>query len=164
MAEWIQMPSDARLDAKLLEQIVMTRLHVVDDVWVIGTSLVVHTPPSIHELKLSIQDELPDISLHLFSLVSPPQIPEAHFDLCEFALRVTQQLLDGEVDDQFHVANLDIVAVACVVLVDGLQPTNIIVRMRNQVHKRDITPWLMLIIRSMTMGPVGIHGSGPSRH
>jgi hypothetical protein len=68
VTKWIDLPSDSRFHAKLLNYEVVTDHHIVDHVVVNWTCLIMHGPPSIDELELSVLNKPSDLILLLVVL------------------------------------------------------------------------------------------------
>jgi len=64
----INLPSNSRLDAKVLGNELMTNHMVVDHIFVDGACFIVHGPSTIDKLKLSIRNHKLCVVLHLFIL------------------------------------------------------------------------------------------------
>jgi hypothetical protein len=56
VTEWIDLPSDPRLDAELLKHPLLAVHHILDHVLVDRTSLIVHGPAGVDDLELAIID------------------------------------------------------------------------------------------------------------
>lgn len=143
MAKWIDLPSDPWLNSKLLYDPIVTNHHVVDHVVVCRTSLIMHGPTSVDQLKLTIFDECFDSVLHGVILIVPPHFEELHLDLREFSLWVVNERPHdiGELD--LDVGPLSISIGSIEVLFDGLQPPNVIMGVR---HNMDINFATILLI------------------
>ena len=107
---------------------------VVDHVLVSGTGLIMHGPPSIDNLKLAICDEPFYLILSLVILVIPPHLEELHFNLREFTLRVIEKGIDDSSKFHSYISPLGVLLGSVEVLVDGLEPTDIIMGVRHDMH------------------------------
>ena len=56
MSERINVPSDSRGDSEFVQQELVSNEHVVDHVFVVGTGLVVHAPPTVDDLQAALFD------------------------------------------------------------------------------------------------------------
>jgi len=148
MAERVDLPSDLWLKAKLLFDPLMTDHHVIDHVVVSRTRLIMHRPASIYELQLAVFNKSFHSFFHRVVLIVPPHFEEFHLHLGESSLRVG---LKRPHDIGEH--NIDLSAPLSafirpeVILVNLLQPPNIIVGVRDNVDV-DLTPILFLISSS----------------
>ena len=127
MTEGVDVPANGGCVVKLALEELVTDLHVVDHVIVMGAGLVVHRPASVHELEAVILDELFDIVLSLLCLTRIPHGEELHFNLSEHLGLVEDELVYDSVQDVPDVGNSVLLIEATVVLIDGLQPTDIVV-------------------------------------
>lgn len=84
MAESVYLPADTRDDSKCLQQPLVPDCHLVDNVLVIGCSLIVHRPTAVYELKLAVFNESSDNILRFFILFIPPPIEKCYFHVDEF--------------------------------------------------------------------------------
>ena len=128
------MPADARADPEFLLKELMSKHHVVNHVLVVSARLIMHAPPAIHYLKTSLLYQLLYLVLHLVGLLPPPHAEELHLDVCELLLGVHQQLVDYRVDNQLDAGLCHVLVRPREVLVDGLEPADIIVRVGDQMH------------------------------
>lgn len=143
MAEWIDLPSDSWLDSKLLNDPIVTNHHVVDHVVVCGTGLIMHGPTSVDQLKLTIFDEFLDSVLHGVILIVPPHFEELHLDLRELSLWVVDERPHDIGELNLDVGPLSVSIGSIEVLLDGLQPPNVIMGVR---HNMDIDFATILLV------------------
>jgi hypothetical protein len=54
MSEGINVPPDSWYDSQLFLQELVPNEHVVDDVFIVGTGLVIHAPPSVDDLETTL--------------------------------------------------------------------------------------------------------------
>ena len=134
MAEGVHVPPDAGLHSELLQQELVTDHHVVDNVLIMSARLIVHTPTRIHELESPLLHQLTYLVLKCTSLVLPPHAEELHLDISESLVGVSEQLIDHCVYDHVHVCLGYVLIRACVVLVYSLEPTHIIMSVRDKMH------------------------------
>lgn len=80
VTEWIDLPTDSWLDSELIKDPLVSHNMVIDHVFISWASLVVHRPPSIDKLKLTIGNEFLDLRLHVVFLLSPPHREELHLN------------------------------------------------------------------------------------
>jgi hypothetical protein len=156
VTEGINLPSNSGSDTKLLHDELVTDLHVVDHVFIVGASFVVHGPASVEQLQTTLSDKLADVGFHLFSLVSPPDGKELHFNVGESLLRVLDQAFHSLVNNVLNTITDNIVVSTRVVLVNGLQPADIVVSVMGQMDGQ-----LLISPHNFSVeGPVlGVHGS-----
>ena len=105
-----------------------------------------HAPACIHKLEATLFDELFDLLLDLLSLSLIPHREELHLDVGELAVRVIHKFLDHSTEDHVDFSDLVGLVGPSVVLVDCLEPPNVIVSVGNQVNIE-----LLILI-----GPLGI--------
>ena len=86
----IDLPSNSWLNSELLEHPILTIHHVVNHIRICGTRLIVHGPPGIEKLNLSILDKLFDLLSLFWSLLVIPLLEEGHFALGEFSLWILE--------------------------------------------------------------------------
>ena len=86
MTEGINLPPDSWLDSKLLNNKIVTNHHIVYHIVIDWASFIMHRPPSIDKLQLTVFDKLSYLVLLLFSLKIPPHLEELHFDLRKLSL------------------------------------------------------------------------------
>ena len=106
MAKCVQVPSNSWLDAKLLQEEGMAQIHVVENILVVGTSLVSGTPPSVCKLKSAFSHQHLDVLLHLWRLSVVPHREILHLHIRKDSLRIFQQLFNHCVQNQPHVCVL----------------------------------------------------------
>ena len=119
MSERIDLPSDAGLNAELLEEELMTHHHVVEHVLVVSASFIMHAPASIHELKATLIDELPYLGLFLLGLIFPPHAEELHLDVSEALGRIFDEFTNESIDDKLNLSSCLFLITSCVILVDS---------------------------------------------
>ena len=83
VSEGIDLPSNAGNTAwsECVIQKPQPQRHLMDDVGVVWSSLVVHAPTAANKLQLAVVDEFPDFFFDHFILVFPPTPEESRFDL-----------------------------------------------------------------------------------
>ena len=109
--------------------------HVVHHVVVMSASFIVHGPTGVDKLEAALLYELAHIILLLLSLRSPPHGEELHLHLGEALFLVFHELKDIRVNDVLHFRMLDTLGRACEVLVDSLEPADIVVAVGDNVHE-----------------------------
>lgn len=57
MAKGINMPADCRGDSKSIQQKLMAYGHLINNIFVVSGSFIIHTPPTIYELKLLVLNQ-----------------------------------------------------------------------------------------------------------
>lgn len=106
---------------------------LIDHALVVDGSLIVHAPGTASELQATLVDQLADDRLGSFGLLRPPFGEEGGLHLDEAARGVLDQLSDHSVDDVLDTSVLDVALVAIEVLVNGLQPADVVVGVGNHV-------------------------------
>lgn len=134
MTEGVELPTRLGSHAELVHEELVAEGRLVDHVQVVRGSLVMHAPASIGELKLPARDQLFGQRAGLLVLLPPPTLEEGLLDVRERAIRVLRQPLHDGVQDHVHICALNGFVLAGVILIDGLQPTDIIVGVRDNVH------------------------------
>ena len=136
------MPSATWLSilAKLTIDPLMPNQHVIHQVVVMRGTLIVHRPACTHKLQSTFLDQLPHIILLLVSLFVPPHREELHLNLGVPFLFICHQLHHNRVDNVLNIGHLDILFRASEVLVRCLQPADIVVTVRHDVHVQMLVP------------------------
>jgi len=112
MTKWIDLPTDSWSDTEFLKCKLMSHLHVVDHVFVVGACLIVHRPASIQNFKTALADEVSNVLLHSIGLVSPPHLKEFHFDVRETLLVIGNELWHNLIKDKHNLNTLDVIIYA----------------------------------------------------
>lgn len=146
MTKWINVPSDSWLDAELINQELVAIHHIVDHVLEVWASLVVHAPTSIDELETTFLDKLFHISFSFVSLFVIPHGEEFHFNVSEFTMWVLNEFRNNGAQDHVDLSNLVTLICSCVILVNSFEPSDIIVRVSNQMNVK-----LFMLILSYTV-------------
>ena len=131
MAEWVNMPADCGDRTEVLQKELMAEGHLVNAVFIVNGSFVVHAITTIDELKLAISEELLYQSLHSLVLFRPPSFKEAHFDINESFARVGIEHREHGVQDILNTLDCDGLLRVYVVLVDGFEPAYVIMGVGN---------------------------------
>ena len=97
----------------------MTHHHVVEHVLVVSASFIMHAPASIHELKATLLDELPNLGLFLLGLIFPPHAEELHLDVSEALGRIFDEFTNESIDDKLNLSSCLFLITSCVILVDS---------------------------------------------
>jgi hypothetical protein len=134
VAEGVNVPGYSWADSEFLHQEVVTLLHVVNKVIERGASLIRHAPSSIEELQTALLDNLAHLSLHCFTLLVPPHGEELHLYLGEVLGLVLDKFSHYIVNDKFHISSLYIVFGSREVLIHGFKPTNVIMRVWDDMY------------------------------
>ena len=141
MAERVDLPADPWLDTELAQDKVVPFHHVGEHVSVSRASLVVHRPAGVDHLQLPVRDEGANTVLHRFGLQIPPHLEELDLDLHEATLRVREKRGHDRAEFDLNICALDIVSSSIEVLVDRLQPADIVVRVRADVHRDPLSDY-----------------------
>ena len=131
MTEWVDLPADDRDDVELIFEVGVAERLLVHHVDVVRHRLVVHAPAAVDERKLLGVDELAHLRLGGVGLHAPPALEEGDLGVDELARRVARKALDHGGDHAANVGVLDRVVGPGVVLVDGLEPAGVVVRVRH---------------------------------
>ena len=139
MAERVDLPSDAgpRIVAKSVLYKLQSECHLIDDRVVVCGRFVVHTPPGIDELQLSVRYKLLHFLFHVRRLLVPPALEESDFYINEgFGWILDEKWHDGIQDILYTrmYSGLECVVRAVIILVNRLQPAYIIMRMRYKMN------------------------------
>eukprot|EP00964_Phaeocystis_antarctica_P118442 scaffold82230_cov73-Phaeocystis_antarctica.AAC.2 len=115
----------------------MAQRRLVDHVDVVRRRLIVHAPAAVDKLQLPRPHEPPRERLDLRCLLRPPTLEEGLFRVDELALGVLGQRADHRVEDVPNARVLDAVVLPSVVLIDRLQPADVVMCVRDDVHVED---------------------------
>lgn len=151
VTEWINLPSDSGFDSKLIKDPLMPNNVIIDHVFISGASLIVHRPSSIDKLKLTIGNELLDLGLHVVFLVGPPHREEFHLNFGELSFRIIREAVHNSGKFHTNVGHLGLFITSIVVLINGLKPSDVIMRMRHNVDVDWLTGSVMFYIRVKLM-------------
>lgn len=105
---------------------------------VIGRGFIVHRPGAADEFQSSLLHELIDLFTQFGRLFAPPFEEKCRLNIYETLIRISQQLLDHGIDDQFHIGPLDKGAATIIVLVDGFQPADVVMSVRHNMNVQHI--------------------------
>lgn len=140
VTEWVDLPTDGWLGTELLESEFVTHLHVVDHIFVVWASLIVHGPASIKDFETTSLNKHADILLHLIILIAPPHLEEFHLDVGETLILILHELWDNLIKDKHNLDALFVLLNARKVLIDSFKPANIVVSVSSQVHSQFLLP------------------------
>ncbi len=134
MAEWVDVPGGGGDCAEGLLEPSVADGHLVDHIFVVRRGLVTHAPAAIKELNLAIiVERLHSLSLGLIGLVPPP-VQEGNFNDRELVSRVLGQLLNHGINSVLHTCHLRGHIATIIVVINSLQPSNIVMRVWDQVN------------------------------
>lgn len=91
MSKRVDVPANAKSHSKLVEKEFVTQSHLVDDILVKCSSLVVHRPSAVDEFELASRHEGTDRRLFRVSLLLPPPFEERNLYVDEFTIGVLFQ-------------------------------------------------------------------------
>mmetsp|Transcript_14435 Transcript_14435/g.19565 ORF Transcript_14435/g.19565 Transcript_14435/m.19565 type:complete len:244 (+) Transcript_14435:354-1085(+) len=136
VTERVDVPTDAWDGevSKLAQEELVANHHVVHHIVVMGACFILHGPASVDELKTTLPDKLAHVIFLLLGLALPPHGEELHLDLSESLLFVSHELHDIGVDDVLDIGVLFILIATSEVLIYGLEPADVVVAVRNNVH------------------------------
>ncbi len=137
VAERVELPlhrRDAAVAKLLLQQAVAER-RLVDHRDVVRRRLVVHAPAAVDKVELAARNERLRRRLARRRELAPPPLEEGLLDVRELARRVLRERRHHRVEDHPHVRVLDRVVRAAEVLVDRLEPPDVVVRVRHDVER-----------------------------
>lgn len=115
----------------------MTNHVIIDHVLINGTGLIMHGPASVDHLKLARFYQSSDLVLRLIRLLLPPHTKELHLNLDKASLRILQEGLHDGINGLTDTRRLYVLRCTVEILVHRLQPADVIMRMRNNVHSLD---------------------------
>ena len=116
----------------------MAMEHVVYQVFVVRAGLICRGPASIGKFKLAVFDQLLDFCVHFRSLTVVPHSEVLHLHIGEKSLRICQKLLNDFIYDQFDSSVLRFLIGPWEVLVNRLDPANIIVSVRYKMNVKGL--------------------------
>lgn len=93
-----------------------------------------HAHSTIYEFELTRVDKLFDFKFHSFTLLPSPSLEKCHFNIYKLAVLILQECGHHRIKHVLHTCTTNGVVGSDIVLIDGFKPTNIIVRVRNQVN------------------------------
>ncbi len=133
MTEGINVPCVSGDSTKSILQPSVSNRHLVNHILVIRCCLVRHAPTSVQELNLPILvKSLHPISLCITCLI-PPSVQESHFNDGKLISSVLAQLFNDRVNCVLDSSQLSLHVASVVIIVYCLEPSNVIVRVGNQV-------------------------------
>lgn len=127
------MPSDSWLDAEFLLEELVADHHVVDHIFIVGSSFIVHAPAGVDKLKSSFGDQGPYITLDFLSLLVVPHGEELHLNISELSCGVGHQLLNNSRQDKVDLCMLLTLVSSNIILINSLEPPNVIMGVSNKV-------------------------------
>ena len=134
MPKRIKKPTYSWSDIKLLLEELMPLHHIVENILVIGTCLIICRPSTVQELEAAFSDILLYSSLHVLCLPSVPHGKEFHFDVGEFSMWFPGHFVKYRIQDQMNCGMLNDLSRTSVVLIDSLEPSKIIMSMWHHMH------------------------------
>ena len=99
VAEGVDVPADGGADAELVVDELGTEGHLGNDIFVVGSSLIVHGPATEVELELAVLDELTDLVLDVVILLIPPSLEEGLLNIGELSGGVGLEGSDNGVEN-----------------------------------------------------------------
>ena len=99
VAEGVDVPADGGADAELVVDELGTEGHLGNDIFVVGSSLIVHGPATEVELELAVLNELTDLVLDVVTLFIPPSLEEGLLDIGELSGGVGLEGSDNGVEN-----------------------------------------------------------------
>ena len=145
VTKWINVPSDSWLDTEFLLEELVADHHVVDHIFIMRSSLIVHAPAGIDELESSFGDQGSDIALDFLSLLVVPHGEEFHLNIGELSCGVEHQLLNNGCQDQIDLSMLLTLVATNIILINSLEPPNVVMGVSDEVDIQGlilIFPWL----------------------
>jgi len=117
-----------------LQHLLQSQGELIDDTLVVYSGLIVHAPCSTGEFQTTLVDQFPHDLLRSLRLLRPPFCEEGGLHLNEATGGILDQLSDYGIDDVLDTSVLNVAPVTIEVLIDGLQPSDIVVRMGHHVN------------------------------
>lgn len=99
VAEGVDVPADGGANAELVVDELGTEGHLGNDIFVVGSSLIVHGPATEVELELAVLDELTDLVLDVVILLIPPSLEEGLLNIGELSGGVGLEGSDNGVEN-----------------------------------------------------------------
>ena len=84
----VNMPPHSWDISKFPQEKLMSDCHLVDNVLIVGSGLIIHAPPTIDKLELALLDELLHFFLQVSTLLFPPLVEEGYFHINKFFIGV----------------------------------------------------------------------------
>lgn len=134
MSKGIDVPGNFGHVVESVLQPAQTHSHLVDEILVVHVGFVRHAPPRVDELDLSVGHQRLHLLLLAVSGLVPPSVEEGHFDDGELVLGVFGQFADNRVDGVLHSCELGPHVPAVEIVVDSLEPSDVVVGVGNEVH------------------------------
>mmetsp|Transcript_40810 Transcript_40810/g.115511 ORF Transcript_40810/g.115511 Transcript_40810/m.115511 type:complete len:219 (+) Transcript_40810:1325-1981(+) len=132
--EGVDLPADPRRHPELLHQELVAQRRLVDHVQVERRGLVVHAPTSVDHFELTGLDQPPGEVAHGGALLVPPPLEEGLLRVREGPVRVLAQGAHHGVEDHPYARVLDGVVLPREILIKGLEPAHVVMRVRHDVH------------------------------
>ena len=129
----IDIPCDPRRDSESLLNKLMTDHHIVNNIVKIRAPFIIVNPATVNEFQLLVFDELLDGLLCLVILLLPPRLQIARRRLRELSVRVFRELINDRIENQLHTGHLLALVGARVVLVNCLDPSDILMGVWNEM-------------------------------
>ncbi len=124
--------------------------HLVNKVLVIHVGLIRHAPSSVDEMQLSSSNNVPHLLALLISGLIPPPVKEGNLHNRELVLRMFVKLTDDSVNGVLHSCKLGAHVASVVIVINRLEPSNIIMRMRDDMDS-DFRPiWIRNLLMVFT--------------
>ena len=134
MAESVDIPADFRVHAESLLDEFVPDHHIVNYVVKVGAAFVVVDPAAVDELELLILYQFLYLLLCLVGLFLPPGLQITRSCLRVLSGRILCKLLNDRVEREFDASHLLALVRPCIVLVNCLDPSDILVRVRYDMH------------------------------
>ena len=112
----------------------MTLLHLIDYILIVRASLIICYPTTIGKLEAALFHELLYLLLDSFCLSGIPHGEELHLNVCECGVGLSCHLVDDRVQDQVNSGMLSVLKGTTVILVNCLQPTDIVMSMWHHMN------------------------------
>jgi hypothetical protein len=134
MTKTVDKPSNFRSDSEFFFYELVSEHHIVNNVLVVGTSLIVCTPASIEEFESAFFNELFDQVLGLLSLTSVPHWEELHLDVAELSVWSSSHLINHWVEYYPYCCVLIFLVRSSEILINCFKPSQIIMSVGNHMN------------------------------
>ena len=119
---------------------------LINEVLIIHAGFIGHAPTCVEELKLSVGDK----SLHLLFLsicsLVPPSVEKGHFNDRKCIFSILAEFAHNSVNSVLHSCELSLHVSSVEVVIDCLEPSHIIVRVRNEMDGQQLSITLIRFI------------------
>lgn len=134
MTKWINLPSWTWYHSKFIQQPLMTKCHLINNVFIMCRSLIIHYISTTDKYELSIAYNFFSHLLHCRICLVPPLTKISYLSINKLFLWIFSQFCDYSFYYNFNWCIVSVLVITLKVLFYCFQPTHIIMCMTYQMN------------------------------